>query len=260
MLQKQIISIAQQAGEEILKFYRSSDLLVENKRDNSPVTKADLIAHEIIFSEISKISKEPIISEESELNKNLNLEKGQYWLVDPLDGTRDFVAGRETFCVSIGLIQNSLPVLGVLYSPVKKEFFWAAQGQGSFFNGKKIFNLSARTELFGVASGVNQIANRMKSFLDISKIQKMTRYGSALKFASVASGEADIYPRFGETSEWDTAAGQIICSEAGCDVIDIKTAQVMKYSKPAFRNTGFIALRRDLVPQFQKILKELVLI
>ena len=107
-----------------MKFYRSGDLLVENKSDDSPVTQADLRAHAIIFSELSKVSNEIIISEESDLNKNLNLSERNFWLVDPLDGTRDFVAGLDTFCVSIALLSGGKPVLGVLYSfarPKTKE-------------------------------------------------------------------------------------------------------------------------------------------
>lgn len=240
-----------------MKFYRSADLRVENKVDDSPLTQADLAAHEIIFSELSKISNEIIISEESDLNKTLDLKSRKFWLVDPLDGTRDFIAGKDTFCVSIALIESSKPILGVLYSPAKDELFFASKGEGSFFNGKKIFNSSDRKNLLGLASGAIHPSPKMMSFLKAANIEKLTRYGSALKFGHLATGEADVYPRFGETSEWDTAAGQIICTEAGCDVIDIKTLQPLSYTKSNFRNSGFIALRKDLIPQFNKILTEI---
>ncbi len=257
MLYSKIVSLAKEAGDEIMKFYRASDLRVETKSDDSPLTQADLRANEIILKGLKEISNEIVVSEESELNKSLDLREKKFWLVDPLDGTRDFVAGLGSFCVSIALIENCRPILGVLYSPVLNEVFWAQKNQGSFLNDKKIYNSSDRSGLYALASGATHPSERMKNFLNISKVEKLTRYGSALKFGHLARGDADIYPRFGETSEWDTAAGQIICEEAGCEVLDLRTLKPLQYAKPAFRNSGFMSVRKDLVATFHKILSDI---
>lgn len=257
LLQEKLIAIAKKAGDEIMKFYQSTGLVVANKSDDSPVTQADLNAHHIIVKGLEEISSDIIVSEESDLNKQLNLSSKRFWLVDPLDGTRDFVAGRDSFCVSIALIENCSPILGVLYAPVRNEVFFAQRSAGSFFNGNKIYNSSQRTKLFGLASGSIQPSERMQNFLKISKIDKLSRYGSALKFGHLARGDADVYPRFGDTSEWDTAAGQIICEEAGCEVFDVRTLGPLQYAKKEFRNKGFIALRQGLKSNFEKIVNDL---
>ncbi len=257
MLENKIIAIAKNAGDEIMKFYKASDLLVESKSDSSPVTQADLNAHQIIFSGLRALSNDFIISEESDLDKSMDLRDKRFWLVDPLDGTRDFVAGHESFCVSIALIENCQPILGVLYSPVLNEIFYAKSTEGAFFNGKKIFNSSKRTKLFALSSRAKIPSERMKGFLKKLNIEKIKPYGSALKFGHLARGDADIYPRFGETSEWDTAAGQIICQEAGCAVLNISTLETLQYAKNDFLNSGFIAVREDLIPSFQNILLDM---
>ncbi len=257
MLQKKLIDIAKCAGDEIMKYYKSPDLFVETKSDSSPVTHADLNAHRVICEGLQKISNEIIISEESDLNKTKSLQNKKFWLVDPLDGTRDFIAGNDSFCVSIALIDGSSPIVGILYSPVLNEIFFAQRNEGSYLNGVKLYNSSKRKQLFGLASGALKVSERMKEFLNISKIEKLTRYGSALKFGHLARGDADIYPRFGETSEWDTAAGQLICEEAGCEVFDIVTLKTLEYGKPQFRNSGFVAIRSDLVQNVRGIVENL---
>ncbi len=256
-LLSEVIEIAKCAGSEIMKFYQLIGLMVQTKADASPVTQADLSAHHIIFDGLTKISDDLIISEESDAGKAQDLTQRKFWLVDPLDGTRDFVAGRETFCVSIALIDQGEPVLGVLYSPVLNEVFSAEKNHGSYLNGQKIFNSSTRLDLKAVAGGSTQPSQRMQNFLKISKFQELCRFGSALKFGYLSRVDVDLYPRFGETSEWDTAAGQIICQEAGCSILDIHTLKVMRYAKQNFRNNGFIAVRNDLLDTFRKIVESL---
>ncbi len=252
-----VIKIARQAGAEIMKFYRSNKISIQTKWDDSPVTEADLNAHHIIFEELSLISDDFIISEESNASKDLDLRESRFWLVDPLDGTRDFIAGRETFCVSIALIERGVPILGVLFSPVLNEMFSAELNEGAFLNGRKIYNSNAQRDLNALASGAVEVSERMQNFLKVSNIKNVSRFGSALKFAYLARGDADLYPRFGQTYEWDTAAGQIICAEAGCALIDVQSLEIMSYAKAEFLNSGFIAVRVDLVDTFRKIILEL---
>jgi 3'(2'), 5'-bisphosphate nucleotidase len=240
----EIVRIARLAGDEILKFYRSGAWTVTAKGDDSPLTQADLAANEIILAGIKGISDLPIVSEESDPQM---MTVGEcFWAVDPLDGTRDFVARRETFVVSIALIEAGLPVLGVIHAPVFGQTWWASRGGGAYRDGEPIFNRSARTEL--IAAGSRSMSSeRMKAFCELLGVGKIERFGSALKFCKLAEGEIDLYPRFGPINEWDTAAGQIIAEEAGCKVVEISSQKRLGYGKPGFEHRGgFVASRADL--------------
>jgi 3'(2'), 5'-bisphosphate nucleotidase len=236
--------LAEEAGKIILEYYRSGDWTVTSKGDNSPLTQADLAANAIIVEGLAKSFSEPIISEECDLRSALG---DTFWLVDPLDGTRDFVARLDTFVVCIALIQAYEPIMGVIYAPVTGESWWAEKGRGAFNNrGEKLMHPSVRKNL--IAAGSRSLpSDRMQAFYDRFKITEVQRYGSAMKFCRLAEGLIDLYPRFGPTSEWDTAAGQIIAEEAGCKVIDIASGERLKYGKPTYANKGgFVASRVDL--------------
>lgn len=239
--------IAQEAGEKILEVRRSAVMGTRLKGDQSPVTQADLLANECIVTQLARLSSLPIVSEESSPDQAVG---ESFWLVDPLDGTKDFVAGKDSFVVNIGLIERGRPVLGVVYAPVSGELFWAEAGKGAykgslFTNGQRIFNRSQRVEFKALASG-SLMTPRLQGFLDALHITHLQRYGSALKICRVAEGEADLYPRFGETHEWDTAAGHAILNEAGCKLVDMASGQELRYGKPGFLNGGFIVSRTDL--------------
>lgn len=237
--------LAEKAGKEILTIYRRGNWDTSEKLDSSPITSADLAANEILVPGLRELSSEPIVSEESapeELNGS-----NRFWLVDPLDGTRDFIAKLDTFVVSIGLIENHYPILGVIHSPVTGETWWAERGKGAFGpSGQRLKNQEMRVQL--IAAGSRSMpSERMQMFYDHFSIQEIRRFGSALKFCRLAEGEVDLYPRFGPTSEWDTAAGQIISEEAGCKVLDLATGERLRYGKPGFINQGgFMASRVDL--------------
>lgn len=240
-----VIGLAREAGEEILKIYRSGQWTVLTKGDDSPLTQADLAANTIIVPGLQKLDASiPVVSEESD-PKTVKVGS-RFWLVDPLDGTRDFIARTDTFVVSVGLVQDGYPVMGVIYAPVLGLMWWAEKGKGAFADGKRIFNNSKRSSL--IAAGSRSMpSERMQMFYDHFSIQDVQRYGSALKFCRLAEGEVDLYPRFGQTSEWDTAGGQAIAEEAGCKVIEVTTGERLKYGKPEFLNNGgFMASRGDL--------------
>lgn len=241
----QVRDLARLAGREILKIYRAGEWTVRAKIDDSPLTPADLVANEVILDGLTRLSTLPIVSEESDPRQMTASER--FWLVDPLDGTRDFVAKLDTFVVSIGLIENGEPTLGVIHAPVLDQTWWAMKGQGAYDNdGRRIRNTSTRAHL--IAAGSRSMpSERMQMFYDHFSIQEIQRYGSALKFCRLAEGAVDLYPRFGPTGEWDTAAGQIIAEEAGCKVIEISSGERLRYGKPGFLNTGgFMASRADL--------------
>ena len=243
--------IAQEAGREIQAIYRGSDWNVTTKADESPLTRADLCANETILAGLRKISTDIIISEEGDTafantGDTPNAAPHRFWLVDPLDGTRDFVAKLDTFVVCIALIENNEPVLGVIHSPVTDELWWAEKGKGAFgARGRLLNTREGSTDLMAVGSR-STTGSRMQAFYDQFQITSVERFGSALKFCKLAEGAFDIYPRFGPMMEWDTAAGQIIAEEAGCKVIDVSTGARLRYGKPGLANRGFICFRKNL--------------
>lgn len=242
---EQVKAIAQKAGREINAIYRSPDRAVTLKADESPVTQADLRANEIIVAGLADVSGDPIVSEEGDAD--LKLKHQKFWLVDPLDGTRDFVARRDTFVVCIALIENDEPILGVIHSPVTDELWWAEKGKGAFGpKGQRLMNLRTQTTALRAAGSRSTPSERMTSLYEKFNVTHVERFGSALKFCKLAEGLYDLYPRFGRTMEWDTAAGQIIAEEAGCKVIDITTGTRLTYGKPGLENHGFLCSRANL--------------
>lgn len=240
-----VINITKSAGEKILEIYHNDDFEVKIKEDKSPLTKADLASNDIIVQGLKNISDIPIVSEEVEIDYEARKKWSTFWLVDPLDGTKDFIAKNHQFTVNIALIENKKPVLGVLYAPALGLMYWAKQGEGSYKNGEKIFNHSNRENLIASDSMFHSTEETM-NFLMLNNISNIQRFGSALKFGKLAEGEIDIYPRFNGTKEWDTAAGQVILTEAGCKIIDLKTQTEMEYNKTSIKNNYFIAMRNDL--------------
>lgn len=242
---KKVINLVELAGEKILYVYNSSDFGVQIKEDNSPLTKADLYSHKIITEGLSEISEYPVLSEENVIDYEIRKNWETFWLVDPLDGTKDFISQNNQFTVNIALIDNKKPVLGILYAPALGLMYYAEKDCGTYKNGKKIYNNSKRTDLIASDSMFHSTAETV-AFLEKNNITKIQRYGSALKFGKLAEGEIDIYPRFNGTKEWDTAAGQIIMNEAGCKIIDLVTQSEMTYNKENIKNNYFIAMRNDL--------------
>jgi 3'(2'), 5'-bisphosphate nucleotidase len=244
LIQK-VISIAKEASREILEIYNSSDLDINFKSDNSPVTKADLISNKVITTGLKKISSYPIVTEESPIPYNTRKEWNKFWLVDPLDGTKDFINKNGQFTINIALIEKNKPVLGVVYIPVENDVYYAELGKGAYKNGKKIFNNSDRIDLIGTDSNFHS-TQETQSFFKRYNINNIKRFGSSIKICKLSEGYIDIYPRLNGTKEWDTAATHIIANEAGCSLIDINTEKELIYNKPKIENNFFVALRNNL--------------
>ncbi len=243
--------IAWDAGAEILKFYRG-DYAVRQKADSSPVTEADEAAERIILPAFAKLAPGvPAVAEEMmAAGATVDVADQPFWLVDPLDGTREFVEHRDEFTVNIALVVARRPVLGVVYVPARGETY-AAAGPGTAT--AQIGESAARAIACRrpPAEGVVVVASRRHG--DQDKLQKMlgaTRVadfataGSSLKFCMVATGAADIYPRFGNTMEWDTAAGHAVLAAAGGTVRTLDGDELL-YAKPEFLNPEFIARGRE---------------
>lgn len=251
------IQAALKAGKEILKIYQTN-FDVELKDDNSPLTIADKNANAIIMGFL-RPTNIPIISEENrQLNYSERKDWSRCWLVDPLDGTKEFVKRNGEFTVNIALIENGNPVLGVIYIPVSKELYYtAADGKSSkkikltseetsieeiYKNAKDIHPSKPTPEvkIIGSRSHSNEATKDFISEIEKHKKVQIIAKGSSLKFCSIAEGEAHIYPRFGPTMEWDTAAGHAICKAVGIEPID-QTANIpLKYNKPNLLNPHFV--------------------
>ena len=244
MIQK-VISISKKASLEIMKIYNSADFDINTKDDNSPVTKADLVANKIIIDGLKAISDYPILTEESPIDYAVRQAWTKYWLVDPLDGTKDFIAKNGGFTINIALVENHKPILGVVYIPINNDVYYAQLNNGAFKNGTKIYNNSTRKNLIASDSNFHS-TKEVQNFFIKNNIINIKKYGSSIKICKLAEGEIDIYPRLNGTKEWDTAATHIIANEAGCKLIDVITKKELVYNKENIKNNFFIASRNNL--------------
>ena len=264
----QTIIAAVLAGNEILAVY-DTKFDVEYKDDKSPLTLADKNASEKIIQELKQFDI-PVLSEEGvhdsfEKRKTWN----KLWIVDPLDGTKEFVKRNGEFTVNIALVEENVPTLGVIYSPVFKDIYFAAKGIGSFKIGRTQFSslinlieevsletllsLAQKLPIFSDRKNYVVVASRShmstETYEHIEKLKtqhkevEIVTTGSSIKMCWVAEGVADEYPRFGPTMEWDTAAGQAILQEASASLIDFETNAPMKYNRENLLNNWFIAKR-----------------
>jgi 3'(2'), 5'-bisphosphate nucleotidase len=238
-------TIVKQAGVIILKHYDKIEININIKSDGSPVTKADIESEQLIVSKLKKNFSYPIVTEETPVKYGERKKWEKYWLVDPLDGTEDFINKNDEFTVNIALIENHHPVLGIVYAPALNLMYTGHISAGSKKNGIPIYNKSKRRNLIAADSRQNS-TTETKNFLSLNNISKILKIGSSLKLCSLAEGLIDVYPRFNGTKEWDTAAAHIICKEAGCKILDIKTNKELVYNKESIKNNFFIASRNNL--------------
>jgi len=245
-----IIEVSKEAGAKILEIYDNPALFnVENKDDKSPLTAADKAANKIICDFLEKNYPEiPIISEENKLlDYSVRKDYTKCWLVDPLDGTKEFIKRNGEFTVNVALIENGSPVLGVVYAPVGDELYYATKGDGAFsiINDDKKQLSANQFKLsdsgLGLLCSRSHLNEDTQAYVDKFDKPNLVSKGSSFKFMLVASGEAHIYPRLAPTMEWDTGAAHIVLEEAGGKVIDQETMKPLKYNKENLRNPYFIA-------------------
>lgn len=241
-----VLDISRAAGERILDIYRQ-DFEVETKDDASPLTQADLAAHRLICRRLVELTPDiPVLSEESvedDVDQRQSWEK--YWLVDPLDGTREFVKRNGEFTVNIALMVRNRPVLGVVHAPVWKRDYYAASGLGAWRSDDgatpRQISVSETAQVPRIVGSRSHASERMKVYLDAVGEYELKSIGSSLKICLVAEGEADVYPRLGPTSEWDTAAAHAVLEEAGGQLTDWQL-NTLRYNKPeSILNPEFIA-------------------
>lgn len=243
-----VIALVEAAGRAILEVY-AQDFEVERKDDNSPLTAADRAAHHILVDGLSALPERlPVLSEESAaIAWDERRQWQRYWLVDPLDGTREFVKRNGEFTVNVALIDARAPVLGVVYAPVLDYLCYASAGNGAWrrTRGGEPARLQTRrpaSHPLTVAASRSHLDARTQALLDRLGPHERIGLGSSLKFCRVAEGEVDLYPRFGPTSEWDTAAAQSVLEEAGGAVIGID-GEPFRYNRgESLLNPDFLAL------------------
>jgi len=242
-----VIDIAAKAGAEILKIYESDDFGVETKDDESPLTLADKASHEAIVAALAKLTPEiPILSEEAaDISWEERSQWPEYWLIDPLDGTKEFIKRNGEFTVNIALIQGHQAVLGVVYVPVQDHCFYGFKDGGAFEKTAAGETQPIRTTV-PAQSPVRVVGSRshrgelVDAYLAKLGDHEMVSMGSSLKLCLVASGAADVYPRLGLTSEWDTAAAQAVVESAGGKVVQTNGETLLYNAKEDILNPFFL--------------------
>ena len=249
----QIVALAKDAGEQIMTIYET-DFDVEHKADESPLTAADLAAHKTIVAGLAALTpKIPILSEESAETVSWSDRQHwqQLWLVDPLDGTKEFVKKNGEFTVNIALIDQGVATLGVVHVPARNEVYYAAQGVGAFkwANGgeRQIAVTKPSARPMRVCGSRSHSNDETRAFIEKLGDAEVVSIGSALKLCLVAEGAVDVYPRFGPTSEWDTGAAQCVVEQAGGQVTDMSLAQLRYNTKESVLNPYFMVFGDDAV-------------
>lgn len=255
-----MIAAAIEAGRAAYAIYRGG-FEVQTKPDESPVTAADHAAERVILARLARGAPGiPVVAEEQVAAGNVPPQAGTFFLVDPVDGTKEFIQKRGDFTVNIALVHDGVPQLGVVYAPAKSRLFAGDATTGKAFRAEQAPEDSQQAPRTPIrtrapaANGLTVVASRSHrspetdAWLAQVRVAEVVSVGSSLKFCLVAAGEADLYPRLGPTMEWDTAAGHAVLSAAGGEVVNLDGSP-FRYGKPGFRNPFFIATgRRESLP------------
>ncbi len=255
------IELAQEAGSIIMDVYESHNLEVTYKADDSPLTRADMLSHHFLVSGLEKLGY-PVISEEGDPELyNKRLDWPRYWLVDPLDGTKEFVKRNGEFTVNIALIENNKPVWGIIYAPVLLSLYAGIVGKGAwiwehtqlncfkstdFIQSGELLPLRSKNKSLIIIGSISYLSDSTKKFIKglerlKSKIEFISA-GSSLKFCRIATGDADIYPRMDSIMEWDIAAGQAIVLAAGGIMVKWPEQTEIEFTSSDMRSPCFVAI------------------
>jgi len=245
---EQLIEISKEAGKAILEVY-NTDFDYEIKKDLSPLTTADTLSNNIICKRLKALTPEiPILSEEnSDIPFSVRSQWSQYWLVDPLDGTKEFINRNGEFTTNIALIYENRPIFGMVHVPASNEIFWGSNEIGAYHlsgdslsNKKKISVSQDIKDNLRIAASRSHPSDELNNLLDRIENYKLLNVGSSLKLCLIASGTVDIYPRLGPTSEWDIAAGHAIVIYAGGYIVGIDGMPITYNSREDLINPEFI--------------------
>ena len=256
--------IARNAGKAILEVYAHADTVagknIQHKADSSPLTEADLRAHHVIARALQLLTPNiAIVSEEDDASHAHRIASGEFWIIDPLDGTKEFIARNGQFTVNIALVRQGMPVIGVVYAPVLDELFWSepdmnsSAGTGANLNTRALSHIQNQTNVIRVSTPQQQLGKPVRvlasrnhmneqtqEFIRALGAHELVQAGSSLKFCRIAQGQADCYPRLGPTCEWDTAAAQAVLEAAGGFVRTLNGERLL-YGKSQVLNPSFVA-------------------
>lgn len=242
-----LLPIARMAGEAIMEVYAAGTVQVLRKQDGSPVTAADKAAHRVLAGELALLLPDcPVVSEEDEASLQHRRATGRFWLIDPLDGSKEFIARNGEFTVNIALVDAGRTVLGVVYAPALDVLYWGGEGLGAW---RDVRGEVTKLQTSPMPPNGPQAVVASKSHLNaqtrgwIARLGEVSlvQAGSSLKFCRVAEGRAECYPRLAPTCEWDTAAAQAVLEGAGGAVMDMR-GQPLRYGKADVRNPAFVAV------------------
>lgn len=263
---EQAIAIAVEAGLAIRDIYLDGSFDKEIKADNTPVTSADITAHKIITSALKQLTPDiPVLSEEDADIPLIERERWQrYWLVDPLDGTGEFIAGSGDFSVIIALVEHNRPIMGIVYVPMTEVIYYAIAGLGAYKRSSKgELRISSRQLTLDDAPSLRLAVSRRQDPHSVLKLFNQSRHcelivlgGAALKSCLVAEGRADCYVRIGPTGEWDTGAAQIIIEEAGGQVMDLELQPLSYNERETLENPNFIVVGSTHLPWDELLVSE----
>jgi 3'(2'), 5'-bisphosphate nucleotidase len=244
-LRSAILALAREAGRATMTYYDGAPAEVREKDDRSPVTLADEVAHGILVAGLHRLDPDtPVVSEEAEAATwEARRDWQRFWLVDPLDGTKEFIKRRAEFTVNLGLIENGEPVFGVVLAPALDLLYWAVKGGGAWREEKggapeRIYSTTpAPGTPLTVVESLSHPSAELEEYLKTIPVGRRVKAGSSLKFCWVADGRADVYPRLGPTMEWDVAAGDCIYRQSGRGG---ERPSPLTYNKPDLRNPSFV--------------------
>lgn len=246
----QLIEIAKDAGTAVLSVYNQQQIFaVVEKEDKTPLTQADLRSHQVIVNRLKHLTPHiPVLSEESAyIPFDIRKQWREYWLVDPLDGTKEFLKRNGEFTVNIAFISDNMPTLGIIYAPVLDVCYFAGHKIGAFKQKNMLSPHSIHSKKWNgqnlrVAGSRSHGHKELQNFLDKLNDYQLVTMGSSLKSCLVAEGAADVYPRLGPTSEWDTAAAQCIVEEAGGCILDLEGQKLRYNCKESLLNPWFLVV------------------
>jgi 3'(2'), 5'-bisphosphate nucleotidase len=246
LLVEPLLQIAKKAGEKIMAIYNAEEIGERLKTDQSPVTLADLAAHNSLAPGLGQLADWPVVSEEDEASLAFRTTASTFWLIDPLDGTKEFIAKNGEFTVNIALIDQGRSMLGVVYAPVLDLLYWGGPELGAFrrqAGNTQTISVAPDTHKHScrVVASKRHLNEATQKFIDQLGPVSLIQAGSSLKFCRVGEGAADLYPRLAPTCEWDTAAAQAVLEGAGGVVLDFNTRAPLCYGKPEVLNPSFIA-------------------
>ena len=242
---KTLKSLVLKAGKSVLEIYHSNDFDIELKSNDSPVTKADLAAHHVLVDGLALLTPEiPVVSEEDDASLSIPKNNNVYWLIDPLDGTKEFIQKSDEFTVNLALIEDNKAIFGIVGIPALNMLYWGGKDYGSFKTNNDItekIQVKSSNGLTRVFASKSHLNTETENFIQQLKGQiQLIQAGSSLKFLRIAEGEADIYPRLAPTCEWDTAAAHAVLEGAGGTVTQTDGTDLI-YGKADILNPHFIA-------------------